>query len=498
MVKDADSGTGKAFRWKRWLLICVVVLLGVVLLLPWIVSATMAGRISSRLSDETGLDVSVASLSAGWFSPVSAGDIVVKVSGGDEVLRVKSVRTGKSLWGLMTRDKVVGDVFIDELKTQVPLSGAIAQELKTALQQIDPTEGLIGVVANPNVDAHVEFHFTNASVSLQTDPESDWQTVAEELNVDLTLDREGDHVELDGQVADSSLVLSPLLCDHGLQFIAPVLAGALDLHGQCTLNVQEFHLEPPNWNVATIDGALVLNAVNAEVNGPMIKGVANSISQLSDGGGNVPLIIQIADQSSVSFSLADGAVYHDGLSFGLPKVLPSLVLTSSGKVGLDQTLNFQVQTSIPFETMGEDPLLQKLGSPKLTVPVNGTFAEPKIEIGEGKMLGGLVRDAVKGLTNDNVDAGPLLEKIAESELLSGLKQRLDRNKDSDGELSPDGEPADDDGILARILRMREEKKRQQESDATGEPGADLNGDDKGLLERIRQRREERRRNGTQG
>jgi hypothetical protein len=66
----------------------------------------------------------------------------------------------------------------------------------------------------------------------------------------------------------------------------------------------------------------------------------------------------------------------------------------------------------------------------LTIPVTGTFQEPKVEVGKGKAVGSLIRDVVRSATDEQIDPAPLLEKIGELGLLKGRLGSKSRENDS--------------------------------------------------------------------
>ena len=436
----SDTSSSKSGRLLKFALVAVVILLLLVAFLPRIAAAWMRENIQSRLSDETQLDISLGSLSAGWFSGVNVGDLKVSVPSGQEVVHIRRIATQKGLLGLITRDKEVGEVYIDAPRATMALSDGSMQELQAAIAQIDPTKGLIKAIADPERDALVNFRISDAGVSLLTAASAEWQTITDGLDANVTLDREGQNVQIDADLS-SPLTLSPILGDYGLQFITPVLAKALEMDGEASLSIDRCHIDPANFQKMELNGNLMIHSVNAQVDGPVIGKITDAIGRLSAEPGQDPqspvLDLQVTSESNVEFSVVDGIVHHEGFAFGLPKVLPSLVLTTSGDVTFDKTLDLSVKASIPFDRMGEGELLQKLGAPSFSVPVTGTFEEPKVDVGEGKVLGRFVQELVLNATDKEIDPGPLLKQLAESGLLSKLGKKNDAESDGEESVEPD-------------------------------------------------------------
>ena len=276
--------TPKRSTWLRRLLVGslvgLVVLLIVVALLPPVGAGWMRTRVEQNLSKETGLKVEIGSLSAGWFSSVAVGDLSIHVPSGEQVVHIREISTQKGLLGLLTRDKDVGEVYFDAPDTKISLGGPMLTELQDAFEQMDMTKGYLKVIADPERDARVSFNVINGKVSLQTAAGEDFQVVTDLLDAVVELDREGDSVQLDVNILGTPIELSPTVCDYGLQFIAPVLAGALAVDGDCTLRIENCHVDPANWQEMELDGNLLLHAVNAEVEGPTIKSITNAIGTM--------------------------------------------------------------------------------------------------------------------------------------------------------------------------------------------------------------------------
>ncbi len=476
---DASAKRGLLRSRKLWLSI-LGVLAVLVIFLPNIVLAMMGGKIQRQLSHETGLHIQCDSLSAGWFSPVTVNNLSASTVSGQPVVTLQRLRTQKSLWGLIAKDIDVGGIEVESLVAYVSGNPATREELKAAIAQMDPRSGLLKHIADPDKDVDVRFLFDAVEVQLQTKDSTQWKSVASTDSFKFRLQRGGEITQVslhDGQKTTWQVKLLPEVCDHGLKFVAPVLSGALDVDGDCSLAINTFQMSPDHPKDLLISGTLSLHAVNAEIETPLIQNLTKAIGHVTENG--VPLNLQIADESVVSFAVKDRVVTHSGLSFGLPKVLPSLVLTSGGDVGLDGTLDFQIAAAIPFENMGEAALLQKLGAPELAVPVRGTFAEPKIEIGKGKAIAGLAQEVVESATNGNVDIGPLLEKVGELELLEKLKQRRTQKNEEEEEfeisipplvaedepmVNEEAEEQKREGILSRIRKRREQRAQEKEND----------------------------------
>lgn len=446
------SAARRPTRTKRVALIALVSVLLLVYFAPTIFLWLRKGWAEAKLSEETGLQVRVDSLSAGWFSSIRVGDLSLSTNDGDQIALIKEVETEKSLLGLLMRDREVGGIRIQSPLVHVPLEGVMAEELRRAAERIDPRKGLLGKIVNPDRDAVLRLEIVDGKVEMRPTEFNDWKTVVESLNVAVDIDHtpELDHVQL--KLEPTPIRLNADLADHALKFAAPVLAGAVDLDGLANLEIEELDLKPQQWQGMSARGTLVIEEANANIQAKLIDGIASvfgdgnqaegqDVSKPDASGLDVttsgstasstpegPKLeeqvdtsgfdLQLARESRVAFEVKDQIVHHEGLEFAMRDILPNFRLTSSGDVGFDETLNFEVGLTLPIEKLGDGPLLQKIGTPSLTVPVQGTFDNPDVGIGEGKLIGGLISEVVDSLTDGNVDADPILKKIQQLEILN--------------------------------------------------------------------------------
>ncbi len=493
----SDAPKQRTGRRSRIALAVVALILLLIAFLPRIAAAWMRESIQEQLSDETGLNVTLDSLSAGWFSPVQVGDLRVRSPSGREVVAVDRISTQKGILGLITRGKEVGEIRINRPVVSIDLDPALVEELRAATANIDVNKGILKVITAPDRDAFVQFRVFDASVQVKTDRKSEWQGVTDTLVLYVDLDREGQDTNLDVRIPESPFRVSPVLCDHGLQFVTPVLSQALGVRGDCALAVDHCQLNVADIQAMELDGKLTLHAVNAEVEGAIIRGITGAIASLSDQQEGDPsgrtIDLQVADESEIVFNVRDGVVNHSGFAFGLPKVLPSLVLTTNGDVSFDRSLDLSGNAALPFERMGDSEFMRKLGSPSFTVPVGGTLDEPQFDVGKGKMLGRFVQELVSNATDQNVDAGPMLKQLAESGLLSRLGIG---GSDSDSEV--DSADSDNDssrsileGLLERFGQRDSEEPEDGDASTTEATKSGEESGRGGLLKRLLKSRQNR-------
>jgi hypothetical protein len=95
---------------------------------------------------------------------------------------------------------------------------------------------------------------------------------------------------------------------------------------------------------------------------------------LADMYGKKPSeVVRIAKDTDVRFQVRDGRMYHDGLRFGFPDISPDLIITSRGSVGLDESLDLELQ--VPSVLVDKKNVEIKEGAP-VRFRVTGTVDNP--------------------------------------------------------------------------------------------------------------------------
>ena len=456
-----SKGTKQVTNTRKRIWISVVgVLLVALFVAPQVLVWWNLGWAEEKLSEETGLSIQVESLAVGWFNSVRVKDLRVESTSGETVAQIAEIETEKSLIGLLLRGKDVGGITVKSPVINLPLEGALADELKDASEKIDPRKGLLGQIVNPDRAAALRLSVQSAQVNLRPTADDNWKPAVMDLNLTADIDHTPTLDSLDVRVEPTILALSPEVADYGLKFAAPVLAGAVDLDGTATLEVRKCTLQPQDWQKMEVEGSIEIEDAHANVQAGLLKAIAgvfvrhSETEELESGeqepaevledNDSVPMVLNIAQDSALEFSVSNQIIHHEGFSFGLPDLLPNVRLTSNGDVGFDESLDFEIGLTLPFEKMGDGGLLAKMGAPSLKLPVGGTFSEPEVGIGQGKLVGGLIRDLVDSVSNGAVDAEPFLQRLKEMDLLKN------RSEPTDAEESTKSEDSPRRGVLQRL------------------------------------------------
>jgi hypothetical protein len=199
--------------------------------------------------------------------------------------------------------------------------------------------------------------------------------------------------------------LTEPLCRGWLRFVSPVMADATSVGGLLTISTGEGMLPLENLSSGALTGSLLIQDGKLGA-GPLVQPImaivdqVQGIAQIAGGRGlgNSPGL-KISSQE-VPFALQNGRVHHANLGFYAGEV----ILSTSGSVGLDETLDLVLQVKMPdrwFENRG--PVLSSLKGESINIAIAGTLDRPQVDprpladfgkrIGT-KAAGGLIFDLI--------------------------------------------------------------------------------------------------------
>lgn len=206
--------------------------------------------------------------------------------------------------------------------------------------------------------------------------------------------------------------LEPSMCQTWIKYVAPLLAEATVAEGDLSVTLGGARLplfDPPSGEV---DGTLTLHAGRIGP-GPMAQPfvvVASQVKAILQGnplqgvGDSSSTWIELTEQD-VEFRLVDGRVYHQGLTI----LVGDVAITTSGSVGLDQSIDMVAQIPLRREWVGQERYLAAIEGKVLSIPIRGTLDSPQIDA-----------EVVQQL------AGQLLEGAAQSLLENEIQNQLQR------------------------------------------------------------------------
>jgi hypothetical protein len=175
--------------------------------------------------------------------------------------------------------------------------------------------------------------------------------------------------------------ITPAMCRTWLKYVAPLLADATEVKGEFSTELDAAML--PLWQPldGKAQGRLTVHAAQVGP-GPLGRQILMLVRQVEAALKRRPLEGLVAAQKvwmtmpeqTVEFKMADGGVRHSNLTF----VVGDAVVQTSGTVGFDQSLD--LVATIPMrDEWTTTPYLAALRGKSLTVPIQGTLAEPKLD-----------------------------------------------------------------------------------------------------------------------
>lgn len=178
-----------------------------------------------------------------------------------------------------------------------------------------------------------------------------------------------------------NMLLSEQVCRGWMKYIAPSLANAVSTDGRFSIHSRPGFLPINESGGGKLAGTLTI--ARAQVRpGPLANqflGVVNLVQSLIPGlnvgdFSRQPLLT-IQDEV-VNYRLENGRVYHDKFGFSINKVR----LSTTGSVGLDETLDLVLSVNLPPEWFAQrGPLLKLLAEEKIQLRVAGTLDAPVID-----------------------------------------------------------------------------------------------------------------------
>lgn len=157
------------------------------------------------------------------------------------------------------------------------------------------------------------------------------------------------------------------MCEQGLKYIAPVLAGVTRAAGSFSIDMSDCRVPLAAPSEGDLAGRLTVHTVEIGP-GPLIQELALVL--------DAPRSVQIARDSQVGFRMVAGRVYHQGLRLVFPS---NVTVQTSGSVGLDGTLAMVAEMPVPDKWIGSNALGDALRGRILQLPIGGTIDRPQLD-----------------------------------------------------------------------------------------------------------------------
>ncbi|MGE3999133.1 MAG: hypothetical protein AB7I48_02865 [Planctomycetaceae bacterium] len=190
------------------------------------------------------------------------------------------------------------------------------------------------------------------------------------------------HAELRPGLVLENIEFSQEMCHQWLKYLSPPMAQAASAEGRFSIALSECDLALEQASVSLLQGTLSIHSARIQP-GPFsqqiigVVGVVESLipgrrSQVAAAVGNDWLTFPEQD---VPFQMTDGRMFHSGLEFRVGSVL----VRTSGSVGLDESLDLLLEIPVPDDWLRGSFLADTLHGEVLRIPLRGTFQNPHFD-----------------------------------------------------------------------------------------------------------------------
>lgn len=206
-----------------------------------------------------------------------------------------------------------------------------------------------------------------------------------------------------------NVAITRQMCQGWLKYVTPLLADVTSVQGNLTLDIDRAEIYPTESFRQTIEGRLYVHGANVGP-GPLADQILALVTQVrnlrrgagaTDGGGQSTSWLQLPEQN-IAFAVDRGRVMHRDMKIQAGDVL----LTTSGSVGLDGSLELVAGVPILKEWVDRTPALQSLAGQMIQIPIRGTVSRPQLDSSGMIQLGQqLATSALTGAAQKQIDKG---------------------------------------------------------------------------------------------
>lgn len=454
-VTNASPGAKSGRRWHRWLVLSLGLLL---VIMPWVLAKTsLRDRLLAVLIGGDDVEVSSRDASFGYFTPLSLTGLRIDSRDHSARVEIEQIAAEKSWLRLLWSRPDLGTFRFDQPTFDITVNleslGSKQTESSPPAKQTE--------VKLPNLVAEIR----DAAVVVRTGASSEPPIDINRISATIHLERANEHsyVRVDPLTIFDHQPLTPQICDQGLQLVAPLLADELSAEGEFSLRIDEFQV-PLTADGATAEqtlrvaGQLELHRGSVALKNTVTSQVITMIAELVDE--QFPDRLVIAEGVTVDFQVVNGRVHHEGLAFVLPHRDRSIEITSSGSVGLDESLDLQVAIQLPGGLLGRSQLGTILTGQPIVVAVAGTVDDPQLGLAGS---GGWVQSIAGLIGGDEQDPSDDQLSDALMGVVGGLLDRAtQRAGDRRGEQPLSDETLLEEPLFRRLRdRLRGRRERRQ-------------------------------------
>ena len=176
--------------------------------------------------------------------------------------------------------------------------------------------------------------------------------------------------------------LDEAMCREWLKFVAPMLADATQAQGLFSVQLNALNLPLAAPKTGTSEGIVSIHTAQVGP-GPLAQQLITISRQVKAAAEGNPLNLAAPSQTpwlmiqeqQVAYRMENGRVYHEGMTIYVGDV----PVTTSGWVGLDESLDIVAEFPILDEWVQNEGALASLSGQVLQVPITGTLRQPNLD-----------------------------------------------------------------------------------------------------------------------
>lgn len=425
-VSTARNRTGRQ-RWIRvaiGVVVCVIVLLALTptilaksSLRDWILNAAVA---------DDAFRLSTREASFGYTTPLIVRGFRLQAVDGSLQVDLESMESDRSWLSMWMFSDDLGTFRFDAPIVNVVTGIAEGDEEESVVDESDRRKSL------PTLIAEIRGAGVRIRDVDQAEPVVDLQGI--DFTVHVEQHPIGTVMRIDPTTILDEEVLTPELCNHGVQLIAPMFAGVLDVQGKISCRIDQFSVPTGDAVVrrqhSDIEGTVRLSDVEVGLNNKVTEQLMPLLNQF---GVELPRSLTISQSSEVRVHVTDGRVHHQGLMFLLPVADSSFEINSTGSVGFDESLDLRLELALPPAVLERSRLAQMLIREPIAIRVEGTVDEPEIRLDSSDSWTQRLQRLLDTARSGDASQGEA-ERDVTGAVLQGMQRLLDDSDDSGGGL----------------------------------------------------------------
>lgn len=411
--------------WRRRLLLTLIAFTMLLLSAPWIAGSRWI--VNPMLAQVIPADfrASVQHVSLGWLRPIAIDGLRVEESGGEALAEIAQVKGEKALLALLVNRRDWGTIVVQQPQINLTLldQGSNFQKLASALKPTTEQPTQSSKVGPLPIDFGIDVRGLRFMVS----DGSRLKPLLDAPLGDFRIDYRAAAGPAFLQVTSSRLIhktaLTPELFAYGLDYVLPILANTAKVDGEISLEAENIVVPLNNVRETVAAGQLTIHHIIVGSDSPIVQKVGEVAATAF--GRPIASRIVLADESKISFRVADQRVWHQGIKFGLPEIDPELVFTTSGYVHFDRQLDLILEIPLPIQWMARKAEIKELGIQPLRIPIRGSLDQPVIEWSTaGENLSSIIREIQNRLGEDAPIQAAFLKEAGA--IASGESDALER------------------------------------------------------------------------